>query len=1372
MKELYLNIGCGEQLIDGFINIDLDEHADLQQDVTKGLSFDDCSVDGIYSEHFIEHIDQGQGHAFMRECARVLKPGGKVRIATPDLDVIVARYSTDEWMGSGMKRHGFHWVDNPCEMLNIAMREWGHQWVYNETELTRLGYMAGFRLVGRMAINESTEPMLANRETRPESLLILEFEKPDRQLASDAEPLVSVLIAAYNPRYFAEALRSAMEQTYRNLEILISDDCPTDAIEKLVGEMAADDVRVKYSRRENRDEPRGNYLRLVQLATGEFIKFLNDDDVLESACIELMLNAFRTTRDLTLVTSNRQFVDSDGVVMEGPHDMVKFVSFDQVIQGSSLIAFTCAMRKNYTGEPTTFMFRREDVINIQPNILSYGGEQMPGIGDVAMAVNLMGKGNVYFYSKPLSRFRQHHEQRQRKGGIYELAIASWENLARHVKRLGYRFDSEQLRLSWRLPDDSFWQSRNLVREQPLTYSESYEKWREKHFIRDSDVKFMVNRMVEQWGFQPSIHLIVCVDEQELEPLAKTLESLSQQVYSAWGLTVISPALQPDPVFDEAPNLEWLQVEGSPFTFLNRVVETSGADWLVLMSPGDTLEPTAMLRLADRANFFPGKFFFYCDEDIQDANGEYVRPSFKPQFSLDLLRSSPYMGSGCMVRRELVAEVGGLSDLPGVTNHDIALKFYEHFSADAFVHIADVLYHKYEGRVPSDVAKHHLDADTLKILNQHLQRCNLDAKAMQGYETGSYRIQYNHQTQPLVSIVVPTRNNLAHLRGCLTGLMQKTAYSRYEILVVDNGSEGDELLAYYEDLVSSADGKFKVLSYDRPYNYSAMCNFAVSQASGDYILLLNDNTQVVHSEWLDRMMSHAQREEVGAVGARLLNKDSTINHAGMILGMDGIVGYPGFGCSLDDESAFMGRAKLEQNLSAVDGSCLLVRKSYYAQVGGLNEDELKHSFSAVDFCLRLLVAGYNNVYTPFASVLHFGVMNHEEISGDKVQRALAERDYMLDKWLPLLADDPFYNENLALRSTDVVVDSQLPLRWERCIHDRPRIVGVPLTDTAVGDLRVIAPLNAMDNQGIVQTLSTPPLEGSSQAVTQMPSVIEMARISPDVLLMQSPVQPHQISQLERYRKYLKETFMVYDLEDYKFAPPKGHPQHNVFPKDMRERLQRSFNQCDRLLVSSEKLVEDYYGMIDDIRYVPNYLSRKRWEGHRSLRRYGRKPRVGWAGAQQHHTDLAIVAPVVKALADEVEWVFMGMCIDEIKPYVSEIHPAVTYTAYPEKLASLNLDLAIAPLENNIFNQAKSNLRLLEFGVMGWPVVCTDIDPYRYANAPVKRVENSQQAWVDAIRERINDLDAAYAEGDALKQWVLGNFMLEDNLDTYLGMLLPQ
>lgn len=196
------------------------------------------------------------------------------------------------------------------------------------------------------------------------------------------------------------------------------------------------------------------------------------------------------------------------------------------------------------------------------------------------------------------------------------------------------------------------------------------------------------------------------------------------------------------------------------------------------------------------------------------------------------------------------------------------------------------------------------------------------------------------------------------------------------------------------------------------------------------------------------------------------------------------------------------------------------------------------------------------------------------------------------------------------------------------------------------------------------------------------------------------------------------------------------------------------------------------MIDDIQVVPNRLPRQPWAELKSRRNQGDKPRVGWAGAQQHHGDLAIITDVVKATSEEVDWIFMGMCPDELQSYIKEFHPFVSIDQYPQKLASLNLDLAVAPLEIHPFNEAKSNLRLLEYGILGWPVICTDIYPYQTLNPPVTRIDNDSGSWLAAIRQKLADKQALADEGQALRNWVMEHYILEDHLQQWAEALLSE
>src|ERR1035438_624686 len=219
MDLIYLNLGCGKRKLDGFINIDALPGADMQLDLTKPMPWGQGEIAGIYCEHFIEKMTQGQAIRMLHECRRILKPGGVIRIATPDLAQIVADYN-NRYTHPENLRLGLDWIDNPCEQLNMATHWWGNQWVYDEEELMRIGRMIGLQVKGRYKLGESPDPMFQNREHHEMSGLIVEFEKPERRLNLEKRPLVTIAIPGYNPTYFKQALESALAQTYSNLEIL------------------------------------------------------------------------------------------------------------------------------------------------------------------------------------------------------------------------------------------------------------------------------------------------------------------------------------------------------------------------------------------------------------------------------------------------------------------------------------------------------------------------------------------------------------------------------------------------------------------------------------------------------------------------------------------------------------------------------------------------------------------------------------------------------------------------------------------------------------------------------------------------------------------------------------------------------------------------------------------------------------------------------------------------------------------------------------------------------------------------------------------------------------------------------------------------
>lgn len=306
----------------------------------------------------------------------------------------------------------------------------------------------------------------------------------------------------------------------------------------------------------------------------------------------------------------------------------------------------------------------------------------------------------------------------------------------------------------------------------------------------------------------------------------------------------------------------------------------------------------------------------------------------------------------------------------------------------------------------------------------------------------------------------------------------------------------------------------------------------------------------------------------------------------------------------------------------------------------------------------------------------------------------------------------------------------------------------------GHYRVIEPFNA--------ALAAGRIDG--YLGTDHYNPFDLSLFDADTLLLQRQVTDEQLRHLEQYRKFFS-LKLIYELDDLITNIPVRSLHRAQIPKDIAKRLRTGLNQCDRFIVSTEGLADAYRQYAPEIRVVPNRIDAEKWLHLNPKRRAGMKPRVGWAGGVSHGGDLAEITDVVRELAGEVEWIFLGMCPENIRPYVHEFHLGVPTPEYPAKLAALNLDLALAPIEHNHFNECKSNLKLLEYGVLGFPVIASDFGPYR-CNFPVTLVKNRSRDWINAIREHLSDLDELARRGDTLRQHVVGHWLLQDHLDEWM------
>ncbi|MCE1184255.1 MAG: glycosyltransferase [Rhodocyclales bacterium] len=904
----------------------------------------------------------------------------------------------------------------------------------------------------------------------------------------------------------------------------------------------------------------------------------------------------------------------------------------------------------------------------------------------------------------------------------------------------------------------------------------YATWRARQSLQEVDAEVLAERMVQHWTHRPGIHLILELRAGQEPLLADTLDSLAAQLYPEWLLTVVT-VLDKPPVADEIPNLQWLSLRDITHTdyVIDEMAKASPGQWVARIVPGLTLEPQALQVAADYINARPAWRLIYTDEDTLEADGSYSQPLFKPDFNLDLLRAQAYFGSLVLVEKQALVAAGsyGPGQYPWAENYDLSLRVLEQQGEASIGHIDQMLVHLHR-HSPLSLNP----ASEKAALEAHLARCGLEVRVHDSPLAGTRRLEHLWPTTPLVSLIIQTRDREEYLRPLLDSLRERTRYPAWEVVLVDNDSSEHDSLAYLAELQADPfwSARLRIVPCPGDFSYARGANTGARQARGAYLMFLDNDMHIVQDEWLDRLMSHAQRPEVLIVGPRLSYPETgKVQQTGWVLGLRGSAGSPWDNDLELAAPGYMGRGLCDQNVGAIGGSALLIRQTEFARVGGMDEVNFPLAQSALDLCLRVTgegaPAGAKIVWTPHSMLVHYGSVSLKarqrktEVALADLLEAQRAHDQVVERWLPRLARDPAYNRHLSLVSP-FKPEHVIPMDWDPNFHDRPRILGVPLTGGA-GEYRLRAPLRALAQRGLAQTTICDPPRAFTVRVL---SPVEVARAAPDSLVLHQPLDDAQSDALAAYARFVPEVKRIVTMDDLITALPKKNCFYKSGFKDARARLRRNLGLADRLVVSTQPLAELCAGMIDDIRVMPNGLESALWLPVQPPRKARRKPRVGWAGAQQHQGDLELIYPVVEALADEVDWIFMGMCPDPLKPFVREAHGfELNFRAYPAALARLDLDLAIAPLEIHAFNEAKSHLRLLEYGAMGWPVVCTDIYPYQ--DAPVTRLPNDPQRWITTLREMLAEPEALAAAGQQLRQWVLDRYLLENLLPDWLSAYGP-
>lgn len=518
---------------------------------------------------------------------------------------------------------------------------------------------------------------------------------------------------------------------------------------------------------------------------------------------------------------------------------------------------------------------------------------------------------------------------------------------------------------------------------------------------------------------PLISVIVTLRECAPLRLVQCLESVQAQHFSSWQLCLCVPEgideklkeiAQGYASSDSRVQVIFTHARG------NReqadVLALADGEYVAWLDPADRLADDALLCVAERIAQAPACELLYSDEDGIDEYGMRRDPCFKPDWNPDLLLSHDYIGALAVIRTRRLRDLYDNNDgAHGYSSYEILLRCGYALPAEQIAHIPQVLYHRFVGDGASRG-----EAEGTQGIADFLHKVEPRAQILPGAQPGINRIVWPlPEPRPLVSLIIPTRDGVDILRPCVDAILALTDYPAFELLIIDNESECPETLSYLASL--RQDRRVRVLEWHAPFNYSAINNYAVEHAKGDIIALVNNDIEPISTGWLDEMVRHACRKEIGCVGAKLYYPDDTIQHAGVIVGL-----WNGAGHSHKyfrrDEPGYCNRLLTTQNLSAVTAACLVMRREVFHEVGGFDAEHLAVAFNDVDLCLKVQQAGYRNLWTPYAELYHHesASRGHDD-SPEKVERAKREIAFIRQRWPEVLAHDPAYNPNLTRAHED-------------------------------------------------------------------------------------------------------------------------------------------------------------------------------------------------------------------------------------------------------------------------------------------------------------------------------------------------------------------
>ena len=556
----------------------------------------------------------------------------------------------------------------------------------------------------------------------------------------------------------------------------------------------------------------------------------------------------------------------------------------------------------------------------------------------------------------------------------------------------------------------------------------YSTWIERYDSLDKPSRSKIRHDLESFKNRINISVVMPVYNPPVKFLEKAIQSVCDQLYPNWELCIaddhstdpqVRQVLEKYQARDSRIKVIYREQNGHISAASNSAIDIATGDYIALIDHDDELTEHALYWVVKTINEKPGVGLIYSDEDKITETGERYDPYFKPELDPFLLLAQNMISHLGVYRSDLVRKIGGFrKGLEGSQDYDLALRMLENMDQKDVIHIPRVLYHW--RAIPGSTAvsgseKNYAAEAGRRAVEEHLKRTLIEAMVVPAPKVPHFnRVIFKRpDPPPLLSIIIPTRDKAPILKTCVNSIFDKTTHPNYEIIVIDNGSVEKATLRLFS---SWPKDKVRVIRDESPFNFSALNNHAVKSARGELICLMNNDIEIITPNWAEEMTSFATMTDVGCVGARLWYPNGRLQHGGVFTGFGGVAGHAHRNIDRTD-CGYFGRAILHQSMSAVTGACLMIRRTVYEAVGGLDE-KLVIAFNDIDFCLRVREAGYRNIWTPYAEMIHHeSISRGAEDNEEKVARFNREIQFMKKRWGAKLLSDPAYNPNLTIDHED-------------------------------------------------------------------------------------------------------------------------------------------------------------------------------------------------------------------------------------------------------------------------------------------------------------------------------------------------------------------